>query len=87
MRRFLLLPVLMAVAGCGQSGVTEHRTAITIDRVPSNVLKIAQDKFPDIKFDEAWKHDTGVIEVRGKAKNGKIREVEVSPAGEIVEIE
>lgn len=60
---------------------------MTIDRVPSNVLKVAQDKFPDIKFDEAWKLDTGMIEVRGKAKNGKIREVEVSPVGEIVEIE
>ena len=88
MRKFLLFIALtLAFSGCGQSGVVEHRTAMTIDQVQHNVLKVAQDKFPEIKFDEAWKLDTGVIEVRGKAKTGKIREVEVSPAGEIVEIE
>jgi hypothetical protein len=50
-------------------------------------MKAAQDKAPDIKFDSALKTSKGIYEVRGKAKNGKITEVEVSEKGEVVAVE
>jgi hypothetical protein len=50
-------------------------------------MKVAQKQFPDIKFDTVWKTEGGAYEVRGKAKTGKVREVEVSEQGQVVEIE
>jgi hypothetical protein len=61
------------------------RVALPIDKVPANVLKTAQAKFLDVKFDTAWKLSSGAIEVRGKNKIGKVHEVEMSASGEIVE--
>jgi hypothetical protein len=42
---------------------------------------------PEVKFDHARKLSNGNYEIRGKAKNGKVREVEVNSIGEVVEIE
>jgi hypothetical protein len=83
MRKQILLTIL--VCGCTKSPELEHRQAIRVDQVPASILKTANDKFPGAKFDTAWKLDNGAIEVRGKAKTGKIHEVEVSASGELVE--
>lgn len=87
MRRFVLLSTLLALAGCNRADETAARVMLTIDKVPANVLKIAQAKFPDVKWDTAWKLQDGAIEVRGKNKIGKIHEVELSEKGEIVEVD
>jgi hypothetical protein len=50
-------------------------------------LKTAKEKLPEVTFDHARKLPNGNYEIRGKAKNGKVREVELNPAGEVVEIE
>ena len=50
-------------------------------------MKAAKDKMPDIKFDSVLKTSKGLYEVRGKASNGKIREVEVNESGEVVAVE
>jgi hypothetical protein len=85
MRRLLLLVLL--VCGCGPAArVDQHRVALPLDQVPESAMKIAHGKFPDVKFDTAWKLDTGAIEIRGKNKVGKIHEVELSAAGDIVEV-
>ena len=57
-----------------------------ISEVPAKDLEIAQEKFPDVKFDTALKLDSGAIELRGKNKVGKIHEVEFTAAGDIVEV-
>jgi hypothetical protein len=85
MRRIILLSLFLTLAGCQDGDETAPRVAMTIDKVPSNVLKTAQAKFPDVKFDTAWKLNSGAIEVRGKNKIGKIHEVELSPTGQVVE--
>jgi hypothetical protein len=85
MREWILLMLL--VCGCSRARVEEHRAALAISQVPEKVLQTAHKKFPEVKFDTAWKLDTGAIEVRGKTKTGRIHEVEVSDAGEIVEAE
>src|SRR5205814_1486574 len=49
MRRLLLLTVL--VCGCGESIGEGKKEVVPMDKVPPAVLKAAQDKLPDIKFD------------------------------------
>jgi hypothetical protein len=83
MRKLLLVALLFC--GCTRLPEPEHRHAIPVDQVPLAILKTAKEKFPDVKFDTAWKLENGAIEVRGKAKTGKIHEVEVSESGEVVE--
>jgi hypothetical protein len=83
MRRLLLLAIV--ICGCTKPSEPEHRQAVPVDQVPSAIMKVAKEKFPEVKFDTAWKLDNGAIEVRGKAKTGKIHEVEVSSLGEVVE--
>ncbi len=85
MRKSLLVALLL-IGGCQQAEENpEARVAMPIAQVPANDLKIAQSKFPDVKFDTAWKLNNGAIEMRGKNKTGKIHEVELSAAGEVVE--
>jgi hypothetical protein len=85
MRRLLLLAVL--VCGCGESLGEGKKEIIAFDKVPPVVLKAAQEKLPEIKFDSALKTSKGLYEVRGKGPNGKIREVEVKESGEVVAVE
>ena len=85
MRRLLLLVLL--VPGCGESLGEGKKEPIALDKVPTAVMKAAQEKMPDIKFDSAFKTSKGIYEVRGKAANGKIREVEVNEAGEVTLVE
>ncbi len=84
MRKFLVLAVLV-IGGCQKVENFESRASLPIAQVPANDLKVAQSKFPDVKFDTAWKLNNGAIEMRGKNKTGKIHEVELSPAGNVVE--
>ena len=55
--------------------------------LPSHLVQAAQEKLPGIKFDSALKSSKGFYEVRGKAANGKIQEVEVSESGEVLAVE
>ena len=71
-------------AGCGGASQSQ---AISINDVPKNLLEIAKEKLPDVTFDQAVKKSNGVLEVRGKDKKGKVRDIEFSKTGEIVEIE
>ena len=50
-------------------------------------MKSAKAKLPEIKFDSAWKTTDGAYEVRGKAKSGKIHDVRVSEAGDVLEVD
>jgi len=85
MRWFLLLVVL--AVGCDKSPEARHKDVVPFDQVPAVVLKAAQVKLPNVKFDTAWKTASGAYEVRGKAKTGKIHDVQVSEAGDILEVD
>jgi PBP1b-binding outer membrane lipoprotein LpoB len=88
MRRLLLLAVLaVLVGGCSESIGEGKKEIVPLDKVPPVVMKAAQDKLPEIRFDSALKSSKGFYEVRGKGKNGKIQEVEVSEAGEVLAVE
>jgi hypothetical protein len=80
--------------GCGDSAPRPEtaRRVIEVGQLPPEVIGAAKKQLPDIAFDEAWTNvgATGAIasyEVRGRAPNGRIREVKVSPEGQILEME
>jgi hypothetical protein len=82
MLRVLLLCLLL-VCGCKK----EEAVPMPFDQVPKELVDKAQKDMPDVAFDTARKLSNGNIELRGKNKQGKVREVEFNPAGEIVERE
>jgi len=86
LRRMLTISALLVLVGCGEKKI-EKKEPITLDQVPANVLKVAKEKLPDVKFERAQKMANGDFEVIGKHKSGKIREIEIKPDGTVVEIE
>ena len=90
-----LVAALLVASGCGDHdeppGITKQ--AVKFDEVPENVRAAATKAIPGIPFKEAWKNlqaggKLHSYEIRGKnPADGKTREVRVSPAGEVLEME
>jgi hypothetical protein len=91
----LALGLVAALGGCGDRdlppGITKK--AVAIGEVPEPLRSAAKKAIPGVDFNEAWQNlgPEGKLhsyEIRGRqASNGKIREVRVSQAGEILESE
>jgi hypothetical protein len=79
----VLMTVL--VVGCGEG--TSSGENVALDQVPEPVMKVATEKLPGVKFEQAWKTHGGNYEVRGKGKNGKVRDIQVKPNGDVVEVD
>jgi len=81
--------------GCGDRDQSPELTkqAVKFDQVPALARDAAKKAIPGVDLNEAWKNldregKLHSYEIRGKnAGNGKIREVRVSPTGEILEQE
>lgn len=84
MRRWCLGLVLCLAGGCGNEPASQ---LIPLEQVPEKMLKAAQEKLPEVKFEQAVKRKDGTMEVRGKNPRGKWRDIEFSATGEILEIE
>lgn len=82
----LLLPALVAIFRASAAKPVPPRT-ITLADVPAAFLETARKELPDVVFDEVWVKKDGTLEIRGKAKSGKVREVEIRPDGTVAEIE
>jgi hypothetical protein len=69
------------------------KKAIDVNEVPDTLRAAAKKAVSNVQFNEAWQNldPQGKLhsyEIRGKqSSDGKIREVRVSPAGEILESE
>jgi hypothetical protein len=90
MRKTMVLAasLILAAAGCG--GQTETIETVPLDNLPPGALDLAKRELPDVKFESARKakyKGQDSIEIRGKNKEGKIREVEVDPTGKLLEVE
>jgi len=80
---------LLAALGCGE-GEPEPAHSVPIDQVPPKLMEIARKELPGIPFDRAYKIEVNgkdAYEIRGKDSRGKIREVEVSQDGKVIEVE
>ena len=89
MRSMILLALLLSLSGCGSPPAPESPWLSTAD-IPADLLAAAQKKLPQVKFDTARKikyKGGDAFEIRGKAPNGKVREVEATPDGEVIEVE
>jgi hypothetical protein len=86
---FAVAVVAFSMVGCGDidDDVGKVKTPIPMDQVPAIVLKAAKEAAPDLTFFAAYK-DTfqgqDSIELKGKNKLGKIKEIEVSPEGKVL---
>jgi len=83
-RKPLTLFAIAAFAGCSHA---PSGAPISLDQVPPSIMKISQDKLPDVKFDRAVKRADGSYEISGKDKKGKVRDVELTANGEVTEVE
>ncbi len=75
--------------GCGESRPAADQV-VPIDQIPANLMAIARKELPGITFDSATKMKVDgqdAFEIRGKNKQGKTREVELSTTGEVLAIE
>jgi len=89
LRNAVLFLLLLFLAGCGTPPAPESPWLSTAE-IPPDLLAVAQNKLPNVKFDTARKikvNGGDAFEIRGKQPNGKVREVEVSVAGEVIEVE
>ncbi len=85
MRIVLALLFSLLLIGC------EHEESdgpnVPLDKVPQKVMDVAKKELPGITFEQAWTTPKGNYEVRGRDKNGKVRDIQVKPTGEIVEVD
>jgi hypothetical protein len=90
MRRWFAAAVLLgSICGCGGDAddVAEPKTPMPLDQVPAVVMKAAKAAAPDLTFYAAYKdkHEgQDCIELKGKTKTGKIKELEITPDGKVL---
>jgi hypothetical protein len=89
-RMYAVTVALAVVSGCGgddDDGPGFSKTPLAMDQVPAAVLKAAKTVAPDLTFYAAYKdkfQGQDSIELKGKTKSGKIKEIEVSLDGKVL---
>ena len=76
-----------ALTGC-DSGALEQKEPLPLEKVTPEIMKAAQDKFPDLKFLAAYteiEDGQPVYELKGQSKTGKMLEVEITKDGKLLE--
>ena len=79
----LLFVAITMISGCSKSA-DQLKQPLALDKVPAEILKIAQDKYPNVKFDAAFTETEAgqpVYELNGKTSTGKNYEVKVTKDG------
>ncbi len=89
--RFTILALSILIAslcmGCSDTD-EELKKPIAMDQVPPGIIKVAQDKYPELVFDTAFtemEDGQPVYELKGKSATGKMMEVEVTKDGKLLE--
>jgi hypothetical protein len=84
----ILAVLLLFASGCGDE--VDRAEPMPLDKLPAGSLETASKALPGVKFDRARKakfQGQDAYEIIGKDQRGKIREVEVSTEGKVLEIE
>src|SRR5436309_2226728 len=89
---FPMALALVLAPGCEREEQPASRQPISMSELPVVVRDAAKKALPEITFNEARKNldrdgKLQSYEVKGRAPNGKIREVRVSLTGQILEME
>ena len=84
MRFFFYCLFSLIILGCAKEPAAQP---IPLDQVPPELMKISKEKLPEVTFDQSIKRADGSYEVRGRDKNGKVRDIDLTSSGEIIEIE
>jgi hypothetical protein len=85
---FFLSCGLLVLSGCGSKPPMD--TSVPISEVAPELVQVAEKTLPGVKFERARKKmvkGEEVYEIRGKLPNGKIKEVEVNAAGQVIAVE
>lgn len=80
--------IVASLIGCGDGH--ERDEVVPLDKVPARVTKAAVEKLPGVTFETAWKEKTGgqdAYEIRGKTKEGKVRDCKVAADGNVLEVD
>ncbi len=79
---------ILFVSGCGEE--VESLEPVALDKLPAGSLEAAAKSVPGVKFDRARKakfNGQDAFEIIGKDRRGKVREVEVSTSGQVLDVE
>ncbi len=86
--RMAAVVMFAACLGCGAKPAPT--TVVPLEEIAPDLLEAAQKALPNVKFQSARKVDANgqpAFEIRGTQSSGKVREVEISTSGEVLEIE
>ena len=76
-----------ALAGCGTAEPPAALQPLKLEDIPPAFVETAKKELPGVRFDSVFRKPNGTLEIRGREKNGKVREVEIRPDGTIDEVE
>ena len=91
--RKIIPATILSLGALFQAGCESRPTAdqvVPIDQIPANLMEIARKELPGFTFESASKlkvEGKDAYEIRGKNKQGKTREVELSTTGEVLAVE
>jgi len=86
--KVLMIVGLVAMVGCEKEPKAED--SVPLDQVPPAVMKVATEQLPGVKFENAWKEKSGgqdAYEIRGKSKDGKVRDCKIGADGKVIEVD
>jgi hypothetical protein len=84
MRPMRIVLVACLLAGCSSAS---QEKLVPLEAVPATVLEVARAKLPEVEFKQALQRADDRYEVRGTDKTGKVRTINLTSAGEVLEIE
>ena len=79
--------LVMLCIGCGSEPAAT--TVISISELRPELTKAAQKAMPGVTLDSAHKiqvNGEDAYQIRGKLPTGKVREVNVTPSGKVIEV-
>lgn len=82
-----VITFVTALAGCGAPQPSATLEPLTLKDIPPAFIETAKKELPGVQFDSVFRKPNGTLEIRGREKNGKVREVEIRPDGTIEEVE
>ncbi len=86
----MLALMLCTLGGCSKKLNGDPPVNVPLSEVAPELRALAEKTLPQVTFESARKikvKGEDVLEIRGKQPNGKIREVEVTLSGKVIEVE